>query len=64
MKNTCTKENMECKKPIVNLRQKASVRREKLQKGREENEVENEKGGWKKNKGSRYPEDPLCHILQ
>ena len=48
---------MECQKPIVTLRQetgkrkKIRERRDKLQKGKEENEVENEKRGWKKNKG-------------
>ena len=50
---------MECQKPIVTLRQetgkrkKIRERRDKLQKGKEENEVENEKRGWKKHKG-RY----------
>ena len=49
----------ERKKIIVSLRkdrkQKIRVRRDKLQKGREENEVENENRGWKKNKGRDNP---------
>ena len=57
---------MECQKPIVTLRQetgkkkKIRGRRDKLQKG---SEVENEER-MEKAQGKRYPEDPLCYILQ
>ena len=36
-------------------RKKIRERRDKVQKGKEENEVENEKRGWKKHKGRDNP---------
>ena len=50
---------MDAKNSDVKKRQeteeKVRARRDKLQKGKEENEVENENKGWKKNKGRDIP---------